>query len=429
MTNNTAIRSIVARQLVDCKCRPMLEVDVITEGGAVGRGSSPTGSSVGSHEAFVMRDNDPREYDGLSVHKAVQIVQDVIGPALKGMDVMDQRALDQKLLELDPSPEKSRLGGNSIYSTSIACARAAAASRGMPLYLSLAETRGGLKHLPVPTFNMVNGGRYYDHTMPFNEFIVAPYRADSIEDAVESGIRVFKKLSSVIEHHPKGLPAGCGGSFGYIAPGEDPAYVLGLIWEAIEACGCQDKMALALDCASSEMYDKQSRTYYWQGGRISSDELIGHAEDLTRRFPLLFIEDLLDEDDWDGFVRAKQVLTRTNLIGDDFIVTNVDRLQKAYDLHAIDGFVLKPNQVGTISEAIDTFSFAEGHNMLSIPSGRSGGVVGDVIMDFAVGLGVKLLKNGAPRSGERIDKLNFLLRVASQHPEADRLVAASLSRF
>ncbi len=427
--SNTAIKSITARQLIDCKCRPMLEVDVVTEGGALGRGSSPTGSSVGSHESFILRDHNPAEYDGMSVHKAVHVVEATIAPALRGMDILDQAALDRRMLELDSTPEKSVLGGNSIYSVSIACARAAAAAQGVPLYLRFAADRGGLKHIPIPTFNVVNGGRYHTHTMPFNEFILAPYKAGSIELAVEIAVKVFKRLGILIERYQKGVPAGIGNSFGHMAPCDDPAEILGLLWQAAMDCGYQDNIALALDCASSEMYDSKDRTYLLKGKRVTNDELISYVQQLTLQFPLLFVEDLLDEDDWDGFVKAKQLLQSTNIIGDDFIVTNVNRLRKAYEMNAVDGFILKPNQVGTISEGLDTFDFAERHDLLAIPSGRSGGVVGDVVMDFAVGLNVKLLKNGAPRSGERIDKLNFLLRVADKHPELHLFDGSSLSKF
>lgn len=414
--SKTTISRVAARQLLDCKCRPMLEVDVFTEGGAMGRGSAPTGSSVGSHESFILRDNDPGEYNGLSVHRAVQTVETVIAPALTGMDVMDQRALDRKMLELDGTAEKTVLGGNSIYSTSIACARAGAACRGLPLYQRFAEERGGLKHIPVPTFNVVNGGRYGDYTMAFNEFIIVPSGASCIEEAVEMGVKVFQRLGDIIFRYKKGVPAGIGGSYGYCAPCDDPETVLGLIQDAAGACGLQDKITLALDCASSEMYCPESKTYLLKGKQCSSGELIDYAERLTRRFPLVFIEDLLDEDDWDGYVRAKQVLKRTLVIGDDFIVTNARRLERACELHAVDGFILKPNQVGTISEALDTYDYAYRHNLIAIPSGRSGGVIGDVVMDFSVGLNVEIQKNGAPRSGERIDKLNFLLRVASENP-------------
>lgn len=427
--SRTTICQVSARQLLDCKCRPMLEVDVHTQGGFCGQGSAPTGSSVGSHESFILRDHNPNEYGGMSVHKAVSMIETVIGPALIGMDVEDFRALDQKMLELDGTQEKTVLGGNSIYSTSIACARAAAAASNVPLYQYFAERRGGLKHIPVPTFNVINGGHLAGYTMAFNEFIIVPFGAAHIEEAVEMGINVFHKLGQVIEHFQHGRPAGVGGSYGYTAPCDDPEIVLSLMQDAVDACGYHGRIVFALDCASSEMYDAEKKTYFLKNQQLSSDELISYAKGLTEKFPLLFVEDLLDEDDWDGFIHAKRALTRTNIIGDDFIVTNARRLKKACELHAVDGFILKPNQVGTISEALDTFDYALQNNLIAIPSGRSGGVIGDVVMDFSVGLNTMLQKNGAPRSGERIDKLNFLLRVADQYPSLPLCDISRISRF
>ncbi len=429
MMNSTSICRVSARQLLDCKCRPMLEVDVYTQGGACGRGSAPTGSSVGSHESFVLRDNNPAEYGGMSVHKAVDVIETVIGPALAGMDVMDLNALDKKMLELDGTPEKRILGGNSIYSTSIACARAAAASQNLPLYQLFAQQRGGLHHIPVTTFNIVNGGRFSGYTMAFNEFIVVPFGVEYIEEAVEMGVQVFHKLGEIIEHFQHGRPASTGGSYGYSAPCDDPEIVLSLMQDAIDACGYHGRMVFALDCASSEMYDKEKKTYLLKGQRLSSEELISYVQGLSQKFPLFFVEDLLDEDDWDGFICAKQKLTRTNIIGDDFIVTNRHRLEKAFELQAVDGFILKPNQVGTISEALETYDYAAQHGLIAIPSGRSGGVIGDVVMDFSVGLNAPLQKNGAPRSGERIDKLNLLLRVSSQNPDLKLCDIRTFARF
>lgn len=417
MMKETTISKVRARQLIDCKCRPMLEVDVETVGGALGRGSAPTGSSVGSHESFILRDNDPNEYNGLSVHKAVKVIETQIAPALIGMDVMDQDALDRRMNELDGTKEKKNLGGNSIYSVSIACARAGAAAQGVPLYRFLSDLRGGLKHIPLPTFNVINGGHCQGFIQPFNEFIIAPVGADNIQQAVEIGVRVFQNLSTIISNYQKGKPAQVGGSFGYVAPSADPEIVLDLISEAVDLSGYNDKVMMALDCASSEMYDKSDGSYLLGNDRVSAEELISYTKQLLKKHPMLFVEDLLDEDDWEGFVNAKKTLTNTNILGDDLIVTDPERLKKACMLNAVDGFILKPNQIGTISEALKTYDFATKNNLLAIPSGRSGGVVGDVIMDFSVGLNAPFQKNGAPRSGERIDKLNFLLRVADEYPQ------------
>ncbi len=420
------IESVRARQLIDCKCRPMVEVEVETEGGFVGRGAAPTGQSVGMYEAFVLRDDDPDEYGGLSVHRAVENVRQVIAPALVGMPVDDQRALDGVMIALDGTENKSNLGGNAIYSTSIACFRAAAAVAGVPLYRYLGGD--GLATVPVPSFNMVNGGRYGDMVQPFNEFIVMPYKAESIFEAVEMGVRVFEVMAHVLERYV-GSPPEVARSYGYVAPSEDPEVVLSLMREAIDACGYADKMAFALDCASSEMYDAATATYYLKGERVSSGDLISYAKDLTEKFDLVFIEDLLEENDWDGYARAVREIPRTIILGDDLIATNLARLQRASAMRAVDGFLLKPNQVGTISEALETYEYAVGHGLIAVPSGRSGGVVDDVVMDLSVGLQVPFQKNGAPRSGERIEKLNFLMRAADTIPDCRLADVASIVKF
>lgn len=410
---SSKIKSIHARQIVDCKCRPMVEVDVMTDDGFLGRGCAPTGSSVGMFESCVLRDNNPNEYHGLSVHKAVDNVNNLIAPALCGMDVSKQKEIDQIMIDLDGTPEKKVLGGNAIYSTSIAVFRAAAKAAHQTLYNYIAGE--SIQTVPVPSFNVINGGHYANLTQPFNEFIIMPYGASNIYEAVEMGINTFQQLEKIITnylgHKPEVAP-----SYGYASPSEDPEVNLNLIAEAIDKCGYTEKIGFAFDCASSEMYDRESNTYLLKGKRVSADELISYTKTLTEKYNFVFIEDLLDEEDWESYPKAHKEITRTNIIGDDFIVTNLGRLKRAYKLNALDGFILKPNQVGTITEAMNAYEFAKEHNLLAIPSGRAGGVIGDVVMDFAVGLQVGFIKNGAPRSGERIDKLNFLMRACDLAP-------------
>ncbi|AVA21331.1 phosphopyruvate hydratase [Rhizobium sp. NXC24] len=401
------ITSVTAQQIIDCKCRPAVEVEVRTESGAVGRGAAPTGTSVGMYEAFVLRDGDPSSYKGLSVHKAVDAAQNVIGPELIGMNVFDQRAIDEKMISLDGTPDKKKLGGNTIYSVSIAVFRAAADARRIPLYDHIAG--GKIRTVPVPCFNIVNGGKYEGFTQAFNEFLIVPYDTDSIDFAIEMAVTVFQKLSDVLTEYLGHKPQ-VASSYGYAAPSHDPEIILGLMQKAIDRCGYSGRIAFALDCASSEMYDKDTETYLLKGQRVSSDQLIAYAKGLTERFDLVFIEDLLDENDWDGYRKAVIELDRTIVLGDDLTVTNLALLKKAHETRAIAGFVLKPNQVGTITEALDAYRFANENGLIAVPSGRSGGVVDDVVMDFSVGLQVPFQKNGAPRSGERIEKLNFLMR-------------------
>jgi enolase len=420
------IKKVRARQIIDCKCRPMVEVDIETADGVIGRGSAPTGSSVGMYEAYVLRDNDPGEYDGMSVHKAVENVNTVIGPALIGMDDQKLDAIDRKMIELDGSPNKSKLGGNAIYSTSIAALRAAAEEEKMPVYRYLCGR--DIRSVPVPSFNVVNGGKYGDITQAFNEFLIVPYRADSIYEAVEIAVKCFQKLESVIAGYKNASPF-VARSYGWAAPSEDPDVILGLISKAVEECGYAGKVAFALDCASSEMYRKEDDTYYLKGKRVKAEDIIDFTKKLARKYPFVFIEDLLDENDWAHFPLAKAEIQNTIMIGDDLIATDPARIRRAYETKAVDGFVLKPNQVGTITEALETYHYATSHGMFAVPSGRSGGVVGDIVMDLAVGLEIGFIKNGAPRSGERIDKLNFLMRACDITPGCTMADITGLVRF
>ncbi|HKR47709.1 MAG TPA: enolase C-terminal domain-like protein [Paraburkholderia sp.] len=257
---------------------------------------------------------------------------------------------------------------------------------------------------------------------------MVPYGTDSVDFAIEMAVAVFQRLGEVLTDYLGHKPQ-VASSYGYAAPSDDPEVLLELMQKAIDGCGYTGRIAFALDCASSEMYDKESRSYLLKGKQVSTEELIAYAKHLTERFNLVFIEDLLDENDWAGYSTAVQALPRTIVVGDDLTVTSLPLLQRAHETRAVDGFVLKPNQVGTITEALDAFRFAEKHDMLAVPSGRSGGVVDDVVMDFSVGLEVPFQKNGAPRSGERIEKLNFLMRANARSPGCRLYDISSLLRF
>lgn len=362
----------------------------------------------------------------MSVHRAVANVNDVIAPKLIGMDVEDLAAIDRMMIDLDGTPDKHVLGGNAIYSTSIACFRAAAEANHMPLYEYVAG--GPIKTVSIPSFNVINGGLNRGVRQAFNEFIVMPYRADDIEDAVEIAVEVFHRLGDVIERYTH-KEAAVGRSYGWVAPTEDPELCIKLILEALNRCHVLDRCALALDCAISDMYDDETGTYYLNGLRRTSDEMIEYMKHLTETYPFVFVEDMLDENDWEGFAKAHREIKRTLIIADDFTVTNPARLKRAVEADAIDGFILKPNQVGTITEALEAHAFAKANGLFSIPSGRSGGVVGDVVMDLAAGLHIPFIKNGCPRSGERIDKLNFLMRVKDSYPGCHMANIDNVVRF
>ncbi len=427
MMNGNKIKSVHARQIFDSKCRPIIEVDVTTENGKLGRGSASTGTSVGMYEAKILTDGDPSRFSGKSVYKAIDNVNNIIGPAIRGMDIYDQEAIDLRMIGLDGTPQKEKLGGNAVYAVSTACVRAAAETEGMPLYRYLAG--GSLRTLPIPTFNSINGGKYGDFWMGVQEFTFCPYRAESMEEAVDIAMHVFPMIGRVITEYQKGKQALVGHYYGWQPPTEDPAVTMELLHEAVVRCGYEDKVAYALDFASSEVYDEASGTYYMAGDRLTADEMIGLARELSERYPFLYIEDLLDENDWEGYQRAVREVKRSIIIGDDFIVTSEDRLRRAYELHAAEGFIFKPNQVGTITESLRTHHFAEEHGMITIPSQRGGGVIDDVVMDLCLAMQVPAVKNSAPRSGERIYACNMLYRAADENPQAKLYDFSQIKRF
>ena len=421
------IRAVCARQIFDSKDRPIIEVDVVTEAGALVQGSASTGTSVGMYEAVVLVDNDPGRFDGMSVYKAIDNVNRIIGPAIIGMDVTDQEAIDRRMIELDGTPNKARLGGNAIYATSIACLKAAARISEQPLYRYLAG--GELKTLPIPTFNSINGGRYGDFFMGIQEFTFCPYRAESMAEAVEIAMEVFPMVGKVIGEYQKGQPAKVGHYYGWQPPTEDPEITMELLHEAVRRCGFEDKVAYALDCASSEAYDDKTGTYYMNGRQLTTDEMIAFGKKMSERYNFLYIEDLLDENDWEGYRKAMKEISRTILIGDDFIVTNESRLRRAYEEEAIGGFIFKPNQVGTITESLEAHKFAKEHGMITVPSQRGGGVIDDVVMDLCLAMQVPAVKNSAPRSGERIYACNMLYRAADENPGAKLFDYGSIQKF
>lgn len=413
---STAIKSVKARQILDCKGKPMLEVDVVTEGGILGRGASPAGISAGSHEAFVLRDNDPKWFDGLSVGKAVNIVHDTIAPVLHSRDVMDQAALDQTLLELDGTEYKTRLGGNTLCSVSLACIRAAAATVNQPLYRYL--NPGAMKTVPLPTVNCISGGSYQKGSMPFQECTVVPYKAESIMEAVHIIYQIFQLTPAVIQDYQNGRPAKPGSLSGWQAPSPDPTVSFDILYEAARRCGAADKIAFAADCACSELYNPERKTYDFVGAEVGLDTLLGYLKELTTKYNFLYVEDPVDENDWEGWQKAAKVLDRTMLVGDDLTVTNIRMLRKAVEMQVCEAFIFKPNQVGTITESIAALEYAKANGIVAIPSVRAGGVIEDPIFDMAVAYGCCAVKHGPPKNGERTYGINFLSRVADEYPDA-----------
>ncbi|HWT79869.1 MAG TPA: enolase [Candidatus Acidoferrum sp.] len=404
------IAGLKAREILDSKARPMVEVDVWTEGGFMGRGAAPCGTSVGRHEAFVLRDGGVR-YGGLGVRQAVRNVVEIISPAIQGKSALDQRAIDGLMIELDGTPNKSRLGANAIYSVSIAVARAAALAMGMPLYRYLGGPEATL--LPVPMFNMINGGRHGKVRMEFQEFLIIPSTARTYSEALQTGVEVFSALGEVITRRFGVDHLATGSSAGYAAPTGEPAEVLDTLLEAAEAAGHGGKCRLGLDCAASHFYDATTGCYHVRGKSLGRDGLIAHLEELARSYDLFVIEDPLEEDDFKGFADLTKGL-HALIVGDDLFVTNLNRLKQGISLGAANAMVLKPNMVGTVSEALDAARYATTHGYRVVGSGRAGGGVDDPIPDIAVAACAPLVKFGAPRTGERLGKQNCLLRIEEE---------------
>ena len=421
MTDDCIV-AVKARELLDSKARPMVEVDVWTASGVMGRGAAPCGTSVGKHEAVVLRDGGTR-YGGLGVRRAVQNVVEVISPAIRGKSVLDQQALDDLLIELDDTPDKSRLGANALYSVSIAVARAGAASRRLPLYRHLGGD--GATVLPVPMFNMVNGGTYGSTRMEIQEFLLIPLGATSCAEAEQMGVEIFAVLGEIIARHYGKERLGGGSYAGHAAPTGEPAAILDCLLEAAEKAGYAGKCRVGLDCAASHFYDSAGGFYRFMGKQANREDLIRFLEDLTRSYSLFVLEDPLEEDDFEGFAEITRRI-ETLIVGDDFFVTNLARLKRGIALGAANGMILKPNMIGTISEALAAARCAKEHGYCVIGSGRAGGSVDDPVPDVAVAAGAALVKFGAPRTGERLNMQNCLLRMEDELGEAARFAGAEV---
>lgn len=411
----TTIKSIHGRANIDCKGKPNLEVDVYTNDGVLGRGSSPSGISAGEHEAFVLRDGDKNWYDGAGVYKAVEMVNNVIAPALQGMDVMDQKAVDERLISLDGTHNKSRLGGNSTFSVSLAVMRAAAATLRLPLYKYM--NPGEITSIPFPTANCFSGGSYQKNSMPFQECTIVPYRAKTMQEAVHTIVSVYGKMPQAIEEF-SGKPAIPGSLSSFKCPSTSPDDAFSIITHAAELAGMTDKIAFAADCAFSEIYDPVRKTYDLVGKETDLDGVLEFLKNLTEKYNFLYMEDPVDENDWEGWSRAAKVLNRTVLVGDDLTVTNIDYLKKAVETKACGAFIFKPNQVGTVTESIAAAEYAKENGIFSIPSIRAGGVNDDPIVDMAIAFGSASIKSGPPRNGHCIHCYNTLTRCEDENPGA-----------
>lgn len=405
------IKTIKAREILDCRGDPTIEVDVITEGGIIGRADAPTGRSRGRYEAFELRDYEKR-YGGLGVQKAVRIVNELIAPLLKGMDVRNQREIDYSMIEYDGTENKSRLGGNSIVAVSLAVAKAASSSLSMPLYRYIGGTNSYI--LPVPMFLYICGGKLAATDLDFQEFSVMPIGAKTFTEALRMGSEVYHTLGKILSRKYGKYSINTGDEGSFSPPGlNDPSEVFEVILEAIEEEGYEGEFILALDAAATHMYNEETGKYRYRGREISREQLIDVYEDLVKTYPLKSIEDPLHEDDFEGFAELTSKLN-IQIVGDDLFASSIKRLIKGVEIHAANTVLLKVNQVGTLTEALETVSYANRNGYGILVSERSGQTEDTWLAELAVAVNAGQIKNGAPARGERIAQFNQLLRIEEE---------------
>ncbi|MDY0001484.1 MAG: phosphopyruvate hydratase [Polyangia bacterium] len=409
----TKIIDVVAREILDSRGNPTVEVEVGLECGAMGRAAVPSGASTGEHEALELRDGDPRRFGGKGVLKAVSNVNDLIAPAILDLDALDQAVLDLTMLELDGTPSKSKLGANAILGVSMAAARAAAEAVGLPLYRYI----GGLsaRILPVPLMNILNGGSHADNNVDIQEFMVVPVGFDRFSDGLRAGVEVFHSLKKVLKGRGLATSVGDEGGFAPNLPSNRAA--LDAIMEAIAAAGYQPgtQVALALDPAASEFYKEKEGVYdlAGDGKTLDSAGMVAYWAELVDKFPILSIEDGLAQDDWDGWVMMRKTLgDRIQIVGDDLFVTNTKRLSKGIELGAANSILVKLNQIGSITETLETVDMARRAGMTCVISHRSGETEDSFIADLAVATGAGQIKTGSASRSDRLAKYNQLLRIA-----------------
>ncbi len=410
----SVILEITGREILDSRGNPTVEVEVLVEGGYMGRAAVPSGASTGEHEAIELRDGDPRRYLGKGVRKAVANVNDRIAPEVVGMDVLDQMAIDKLLLELDGTPNKSSLGANAILGVSLACAKAAANYLGLPLYRYI----GGLyaHRLPVPLMNILNGGKHADNNVDIQEFMVVPWGAKTFADALRMGTEVFHHLKAVLKE--KGYNTAVGDEGGFAPDLSSNEEALSLIVTAIERAGYApgEEVAIAIDAAASEFY--QEGKYRLEAEREpekSASELISFYEGLLDRYPICSIEDGLAEDDWEGWKELTERLGgRVQIVGDDLFVTNIERLRKGIDLGVANSILIKLNQIGTLTETLAAVETAKRASYTTIISHRSGETEDVTIADLTVAVNAGQIKTGSASRTDRIAKYNQLLRIEEE---------------
>ncbi|WP_018344532.1 phosphopyruvate hydratase [Cytophaga aurantiaca] len=414
------IEEIVARQIFDSRGNPTIEVDVITENGLIGRAAVPSGASTGKHEAVELRDNDKSIYMGKSVLKAVANVNDIIAPELIGSHVFEQNLIDRLMIDLDGTPNKGKLGANAILGVSLALAKAAAQEAGLPLYRYVGGVSANT--LPVPMMNIINGGSHADNSIDFQEFMIMPTGAKSFTEAMRMGSEIFHNLAKVLKS--KGMSTNVGDEGGFapnIASNEE---ALITVIQAIEAAGYRpgEDVMIAFDAAASEFYDSETKLYHFKkstGDKLTSSQMAAFWADLVKRYPIVSIEDGMDEDDWSGWAElTKLVGDKVQLVGDDLFVTNVNRLQQGIDQGIANSILVKVNQIGSLTETISAVNLAKRNSYTSIMSHRSGETEDNTIADLAVALNCGQIKTGSCSRSDRMAKYNQLLRIEEELGEA-----------
>jgi enolase len=407
------IEQVHARQILDSRGNPTIEVDIISDEGATGRAAVPSGASTGIHEAVELRDGDKKVYMGKGVLKAVKNVNELIAEKILGWEVSDQAGLDNLLIELDGTPNKSKLGANAILAVSMAAAKAAALEAGLPLFRYIGGTNA--RTLPMPGMNILNGGVHADNKIDFQEFMIIPVGASSFSEGLRWGVEVFHTLKSVLKK--KGYSTNVGDEGGFAPNIQSNEEAIETVLEAIGSAGYKtgSQISIAMDGANSELWDSKKKKYVFHksnGKEMSSDQLVKYWEGWIKKYPIVSLEDGMAEDDWDGWKNLTDAVgAKVQLVGDDIFVTNVERLQKGIDKGIGNALLVKVNQIGTITETIDAVTLAQHNGYNTIMSHRSGETEDTTIADLAVALQCGQIKTGSASRTDRISKYNQLLRI------------------
>lgn len=407
------IAEIFARQILDSRGNPTVEVDILTDEGALGRAAVPSGASTGIHEAVELRDNDKKVYGGKGVLKAVKNVNDLIAPALLGFDVADQTGIDEMMIRLDGTPNKAKLGANAILAVSLAVAKAAAEEASLPLYRYIGGTNA--KVLPVPMMNILNGGAHADNKIDFQEFMVMPVGANSFSEGLRWGVEIFHALKSVLKK--KGYSTNVGDEGGFAPNIQSNEEAIETVLTAIGAAGFKagSQVGIAMDAANSELWNAKKKKYVFHksdGKEMTSEHLVKYWEKWVKQYPIVSIEDGMAEDDWAGWKYLTETIgNKCQLVGDDLFVTNVDRLQQGIDKKIGNGLLVKVNQIGTVTETINAVTLAQHHGYNTIMSHRSGETEDTTIADLAVALNCGQIKTGSASRTDRMAKYNQLIRI------------------